>query len=397
MFSKTIVRYLSVFLIVLSLAGFAYAEEARPVVDELLIDRLVEKGVLNQEEAASIRADAAIKAQKAAAGKKKFNIESKTKIDLGGYVQAQYVNDDSAKDEFKVRRARLNLKGNISNVGWRLQVDAVQPLKDAVTSVSQNSTTKDVTTSTTKVVTRPILLDAYLDYSFDTYANLRVGQFKIPFGRENLESSPNLDTINRSQVTEKLVPGRDIRSQGRDIGAQTSGSFDFGGDRKIVEYAVGVFNGAGINVGEDNKRKDFGGRVVVYPIKGLGLGLAHYNGRTGSGGNIDRIRTGAELTYVVNNVSVKGEYIIGKDNSTDKYGWYAQVGYRFLNNLEAVAKYDSFDPNSNKAGDRTDVTTAGINWFVSKNAKIQANYEWKTEEGTKINNNVFLTQFQAQF
>jgi len=389
MFNKRIAGKISVALIALSLAGVASAED-KPVVDELLIDRLVEKGVLNQEEAASIRAEAAIKEQDAAAAKKKFSVQGKTKIDLGGYVQAQYVNDASAKDEFKVRRARLDLRGNLSNVGWRLQVDAVQPLKDVVTTVGPPS-------KTTKVVTRPILLDAYLDYNFDTYASVRVGQFKLPFGRENLESSPNLDTINRSQVTEKLVPGRDIGSQGRDIGAQVSGSYDFGGDRKIVDYAVGVFNGAGVNVGEDNKRKDVGARVVVYPIKGLGLGLAHYNGRTGSAGDVEKIRTGAEVTYAVDALTLKGEYVLGNDGVTDKYGWYAQAGYRFFNDYEAVVKYDSYDPNKDASGDRTDVTTAGLNWFVNKYAKIQANYEWKTEEGTKVDNNVFLTQFTAQF
>lgn len=367
--------------------------------NELLIDRLIEKGVLTQEDAAGIRAEAAIKAQEEAEKRKKFSVEGKSRIDLGGYIQAQYTNDNSnsARNEFKIRRARLDLRGNTPQTGWRLQVDAVQPLKDAVTSLSQNATTKDVTVKTSKVVTRPVLLDAYLDYNLHPYASLRVGQFKIPFGRENLESSPNLDTINRSQVTERLVPGRDIGSQGRDIGGQVSGVLDAGDGTKIAEYAVGIFNGAGINVGETNDRKDADIRLLLFPVQGLAVGAAYYNGKTGASADMDKIRTGVEAAYTVNGLFMKGEYIMGKDGSTDKYGWYAIAGYRFIPALEGVVKYDSLDPDEDAADDRTDVTTFGVNWLLSKSAKIQLNYEIKTEEGPKIANNAFLSQFQLQF
>lgn len=388
--TKVITKYLAVAFIILYFAGIAFA-------NELLIDRLIEKGVLTQDDAAGIRAESAIKAQEEAEKRKKFAVEGKSKIDLGGYIQAQYKNDESTKNEFNIRRARIDFRGGTPVVGWRLQVDAVQPLKNVVSSVSQNSTTKNVTTSTTKAVTRPIILDAYLDYNLHPYSNFRVGQFKIPFGRENLESSPNLDTINRSQVTEKLVPGRDIGSQGRDIGAQVGGKVDSVEGKKILEYAAGVFNGAGINVSDDNDHKDLDVRVLVFPVQGLSVGVAHYNGKTGAAGDTDKSRTGAEAVYTINSLAIKGEYISGRDGSTDKYGWYAQTGYRFVPDVEAVAKYDSFDPDKDKNGGRTDVATLGLNWFVNKSAKIQANYELKTEEGSKINNNVFLTQFQAQF
>lgn len=388
--TKIIAKYFTVIFIMLNLIGIASA-------NELLIDRLIEKGVLSQDDAAGIRAEGAINAQEEAEKKRKFVVEGKSKIDLGGYIQAQYTNDESTMHEFKIRRARLDLRGSTPEVGWRLQLDAVQPLKNVVSSVSQDSTTKNTTTATTKVVTRPVILDAYLDYNLYPYANFRVGQFKIPFSRENLESSPNLDTINRSQVTEKLVPGRDTGSQGRDIGVQVGGILDSREGKKLFEYAVGVFNGAGINVSEDNDRKDLDVRVLVFPVQGLSIGVAHYTGKTGTSGDIDKVRTGAEAVYSINSLSLKGEYISGRDGSTDKYGWYMQMGYRFVSALEAVAKYDSFDPDKDKSGDRTDVVTLGLNWFINKSAKIQANYEWKTEEGSEIDNNVFLTQFQTQF
>lgn len=77
--------------------------------------------------------------------------------------------------------------------------------------------------------------------------------------------------------------------------------------------------------------------------------------------------------------------------------WYVQGGYRFIPELEVVVKYDLFEPDKDTADDITKVETLGLNWFINKWAKIQANYEKKIEQGTEIENNVFTTQFQAQF
>lgn len=366
-------------------------------VDELLLDRLVEKGTLTQEDAAAIRADAAIKTQEELAQKKKFNVEGNTKFELGGYFQGQYIADETVGsfDEFRIRRARFDFKGDVSkNVGWRIQLDAVQTLKSVTATVSQSSTTKNVTTSTTKAVVRPVILDGYIDYKFYSFANFRIGQFYIPFSQENLQTDAKSDTINRSQVTEKLVPGRDNGSQGRDIGGQISGEYVT--ERKILEYTVGIFNGAGINTGDDNENKDVAGRVLVFPIQGLVVGVAHYNGKSGLA-ETNKIRTGAEISYIFTNASLKAEYVSGNDGVIEKYGWYVLSGYRFIPELETIVKYDSYDPDKSKTNDRTDMVTLGLNWSINKWTRIQTNYEWKTEEGTQVNNNDFLTQFQVQF
>ena len=45
----------------------------------------------------------------------------------------------------------------------------------------------------------PILLEANIDFSLSPNAYFRIGQFKVPFSQENLTSSSDLDTVNRSQ------------------------------------------------------------------------------------------------------------------------------------------------------------------------------------------------------
>ncbi|MBI4777688.1 hypothetical protein HY792_02005 [Candidatus Desantisbacteria bacterium] len=189
-------------------------------------------------------------------------------------------------------------------------------------------------------------------------------------------------------MTERLVPGRDI-------GGQVSGEFDFGTKKKI-EYAVGIFNGAGINVDDDNECKDIAGRILIFPIQDLSVGVSYYNGKSGAA-ETDKLRTGMELSYLINRLSIEGEYISGKDGNLEEYGWYAQIGYKFVPELEAVVKYDSYEPDKNKTDDKIDAATLGLNWVLNKWAKIQTNYEWKFEEGTKVSNDVFLTQYQVQF
>lgn len=371
-------------------------------ISEMLVDTLVAKGIVTPEQAAAIRAETAIKTQEENAQKKKSPVQGSSKIEMGGYIQVQCVDDDSAGrfGEMRIRRARLDLQGDAgASIGWRLQIDAVQPLKSLVQAVKQDSASKKVTAANTKAVVKSILLDAYLDYRFHPLLNARVGQFRVPFGRENIESDAMMDFINRSQVTERLVPGRDNGSQGRDIGGQFFGDSKFGKERKLAEYSVGVFDGAGINTGEDNHEKDIGGRVVGYPLECLSIGASYYSGKTGAS-LAEKRRTGGEFVLSLYNASLKGEYVTGNDSIVDKYGWYAQVSYKvklLSVEFEPGVRYDAFDPDEKKKLDRTDVITPGLNCYLAKRAKIQINYEVKREEDKQNRNNVFWTQFQVQF
>jgi phosphate-selective porin len=374
-------KKLSILLAVIILAGVrSWAVN----VDELLLDHLVEKGMVSAEAAAAIRADAAMKTQDEKAAMTSFPLNGQTKINASGCLQVLYSNDESASayDYFKVRRARLDFKGDVSRqVGWELQIDAVQTLK---------------TVAGTNVVSRPVILDALINYNLNPTLAVTTGQFKIPFGRENLASDGSLDTIDRAPVTEKLVPGRDNSSQGRDFGVQLAGSLDFGRDDKVLDYAVGCFNGSGLYYDEENRKKDLAGRLVYYPLKELTLGVDIYSGKSGTT-EADKLRTGLEFSWTAGKYFLKSEYITGRDGTTDKSGWYALAGAKLNPAVDLVARFDDYDPNTSAVNDRTDMTTWGLNWYLSKWARIQANYEIKSEEGAQINNNVTLIQAQVQF
>ena len=126
------------------------------------------------------------------------------------------------------------------------------------------------------------IFDAYANYRYEPWAQLRVGKFKTPVGLEQLQSDVNLSFNERSLVTD-LVPNRDV-------GVQLWGDINGG----VLSYAVGIFNGVGdyrntSNANVDNNG-DFAGRLFSQPFKNsdiealqnLGFGVA------GSSGNVSK-------------------------------------------------------------------------------------------------------------
>lgn len=301
--------------------------------------------------------------------KEELTVLTGQSLKLSGFTQVRYTHWQEGIDGFRMRRARVGLKGEIlKNINYRLQIDALKS---------------------------PVLLDAQIEIEFIPHARLRFGQFKVPFSLENLTSSSALDTINRSLTVEKLCPGRDIGANGRDIGVAVNGQFS------RIECFLGVFNGSGINKTDFNDQKDIAGRFVFYPGSSLTLGLSHYNGRYSShpgASVVERNRTGIDMFFIKDQLSVKGEYIFARDAQIESYAWYLQGGcYIMPEKLQAIVKYDSFDKNLDIQGDRISVMTLGLNWFFSEKTKFQINYEYHREDTNETSKNVILAQLQAGF
>ncbi len=294
---------------------------------------------------------------------------STAKLHLGGYTQVLYSYWEEGVDSFLVKRARLSLSGEIARkIKFKLQADAMKS---------------------------PILVDAQVDFEFNPYAGLRIGQFYVPFSRENRTSSSELDTILRSQVVDKLAPSRDIGSPGRDIGVMVFGKL------AIVEYMAGFFNGSGVNKADTNERKDFSARVVLRPASFISAGGSVYNGRHSvapGDGPFTRDRIGIEASIDSGAFSARLEYISGQDDQTKKAGWYFQGGcFISTKKIQAVVKWDSYDQDKDSASGRSDLLTLGLNWFFSEKTKLQVNLNSYLKESGETANRAILLQFQAGF
>jgi phosphate-selective porin OprO/OprP len=121
----------------------------------------------------------------------------------------------------------------------------------------------------------PQIFDAYVNYRYQPWLQLRAGKFKTPIGLEQLQSDVNTLFNERSLVTD-LVPNRDI-------GCQLWGDIAGG----VVSYQAAMLDGVGdarnntINAGF-NDSPEFAGRLFALPFKntelkglqGLGIGVA---------------------------------------------------------------------------------------------------------------------------
>ena len=360
-------------LIILSVTSFTnFAQTTNDV-----LDLLIKNKTISQVQADSVRAEAAIKQQDLDANKKSFFASASRLIQLSGYTQVRYqFQQEKGKiDGFDIRRARLDVRGNISPYfSYRLQTDFAGT---------------------------PKLLDAYAEIKVYDYLNFTVGQAKIPFSAENLASSNKMESIDRSQVVEALVArGKDeIGNQnGRDIGVQVGGSFGKFENRFIFDYKIGVFNGAGINAADKNDYKDIVGRLIAHPVKGFDLGGSYYNGTRFTTTNLDRERYGIELSYEYKRFFVRGEFIEGKDGAIKRNGWYAQTGYYLIPaKLQLIAKYDTYDTNTSASNDISTAYLIGGTYIFNNWSRIQAGYTIKQEEGASINNNFGVIQYQISF
>jgi hypothetical protein len=354
-----------------------------------ILNILVQKNLISQKDADSIRAEAAIAAQADLSKVKSYPVTATKKMTLAGYTQVRYqaLEEAGKADGFDIRRARLDVKGNISPYwSYRVQFD---------------------------LAGSPKLLDAYTEVKLNDYFNFTIGQAKVPFSLENLASSTKLELIDRSQVVEALTArGKDAggNQNGRDIGLQLGGTIFKIKDRPLVDYRLGIFNGAGINVADNNENKDLAVRLGVHPGAGLGISAALYDGtrfipevKTGTvvttpSKNVSRDRFGLDLSYDLKNFSLRSEFISGKDDQAEREGYYVLGGYYFFQKkLQLVAKYDFYDADKSKDNDASIWYVLGANLNFNANTKLQLNYTIKQEEGTNIDNNFTNVQLQIGF
>jgi phosphate-selective porin len=192
------------------------------------------------------------------------------KLTLRGYTQMRYnaflsgddsapsgvsrlrsVHDSSISDRgsFSLRRARLVLQGDVSDrVSLYFQSDFATAVNNQAGTERREGYVQ--------------LRDAYADIFIDKAKSLRLrlGQSKVPFGWENMQSSSNRLTLDRSDAINSAVPSE------RDLGVvayYTPASVDKiwerledGGQKLFGNYGafgLGVFNGQGINRTEQNR------------------------------------------------------------------------------------------------------------------------------------------------
>lgn len=319
-----------------------------------------------------------------------YNVKVSQKIELRGLTHIRYqLFEDSTKfDAFDLRRARLDFRGDIApKVGYRLH---------------------------TELAGSPKILDATFVYKPYEWLNVNVGQSKYPVCYDNLYSPWNLLTISRTQIDNSLsFRESDLygNQNGRDIGLWLSGKYSIGSEeakRPLLDYTLGIYNGSGINVADNNQDKDIAAALGISPIKDLWIFGRFLNGigRTTVQPTVDadRTRFGGNISYKYKSFLVEGEYLAASDESDslallERSGYYVTLGYTPIKDkLQIIARLDNYDPNTASEDNITNKYILAASYFFTKNTRIQLEYNLVLEEAeTQKENNLFAIQFQAAF
>lgn len=367
-------------LLVFAILFSAFTVKAQQNDD--LLNLLIQKKVVSQDEADSLRSDFAIKEQQKKDAQKSYPLSLGKTFNLTGLFQERYqaFQGTSGIDGFDTRRARLDFKGAITNK-WDYELYV-------------------------EFAGTPALVDGYTTYKVADFFKVSAGQFKIPFSIESLTSDSQLELIDRSQVEEALTSrAKDVlgNNNGRDIGAQISGSFAKLNNSYLFDYTFSVFNGNGINRADNNKDKDVAGRFTVHPVANLSVSYDFYHGRDIYGTSTAtqlRNRQGFDARYVYGPLSLTAEYDKGIDGAIHRDGWYGQAAYYLIpKKLQLAAKYDTYDANTVVYTDRSTWYIGGINYFFNPWTKLYLDYTYKREEiATAQNrNNLLAAEIQVQF
>ncbi len=316
-------------------------------------------------------------------------------ITVGGYIQANAEFGDAPdsrftdiNNRFLVRRARLGVQGTFAeHFDFKLEGDFGN---NSISGKSGYSAQ---------------LTDVYVNWNRYDFANLKIGQFKTPFGYEQLLPDTRIATVERS------LPN-DMLTLSRQIGIGISGDFL----EKRLGYSAGMFNGNGVNNGlNDNRDFQYVGRINGTPFTGKwgkqevvwnvgvngyasqddALKISGFGFDSSPAGGVDNLFTGSRAGWAVDTqfkvgpFALSGEYfrstfdpdngnntITTLDDKFDAAGWYVMATYDLLpKRLQAVGRFESFDPNTRISGNTTDVWTVGLNYFIKgDDVKLSANY-----------------------
>lgn len=295
---------------------------------------------------------------------------------LSGYVQAGYEWSDGSSSFF-IKRVRLDLRGALARtLDYRVQLE---------------------------FASSPKIVDAYLQYRPFRQLNFKLGEYKIPFTIENTDYVPlKFELIEYPLALQRLMGfaepiggryvggamqgGETLKDTGRDMGLTLHGSFFPCGERALLSYDVGVFNGAGINLRDNNRSKDVVARLTLRPVRGLTLSGSWYGGEYGAD-CLERQRVSAGVCYDRGRGVVRGEWIGGRTGyaATEEYaagtfdssGWYVLGGVRLTPTLMPVVRYDTLLSDTASDDSRQTNWTAGILWHPVKYLRCQLNYTYE--------------------
>ena len=381
-----------------------------------LEDVLKEKGIITEADYKEIVKSSPVK-YKLGDGFKFSSPDGKYNGTIGGMLQSRYTYtgldgaNDGAKtgqdsSMFEIKRVKLWLMGDayLKDITYKVQMH-ISNIK------------------TGKISNGGLLEDTFINYRLLDELNFRFGQTKVRFGRQGLVSSPVVQLVDKSMVTDAFFPGYDT-------GLMLHGKIAGG----IINYNVNVAGGVGQNTFRATTNNAFNARLTVDPLGEMkytesdvehsekplvSFGADYYLNKLSStemvfddknGNQLGFLKPGAGWFAIGNGISpaasqikaesvdfnmlsidaafkwqgffVQSEYMYGEasgqttHNKLISHGFYGQAGYFVIpKKLELNYRYSYLDPNRSVANDHWVENTAGICWYISQhNLKLGVDF-----------------------
>lgn len=245
------------------------------------------------------------------------------------------------------------------------------------------------------------LLGAWVDLNYMPEANVRVGQFHMPISLESILSSNSVKTMERSNVSDYLVPAWDV-------GVMVHGNIL----ENKLEYQFAISNGTGTNTrATENDNFMYSARLVGTPMKDESMSLQiganvmglHNSTMTGTypaplvdgwkGDLADRTLMGADVVFNMDALDVRAEFLQGTveiegQEDYEPSGFYVQGSYAIPMGdngkdqyIEPVVKYEVYDYDTASNKEESKITL-GVNYAPWKgiNYIFKVNYVATTIE-----------------
>jgi hypothetical protein len=338
-------------------------------------------------------------------------------VRLNGRLQEQFYyfgNEDYAattgpKSNFFTRRARIEARGQINEYVTVF----IQPSFEGGRSISGSNSCKPIiddqtggpdtlAVSCTFSGTGGVRLrDAWIDVRLNkpeakTALTVRFGQEKRPFSRYELTSSNNLPSMERGGGRGLLASqSNDLFGAAgllaHDVGMHARLEHKIDATGRMASILVGVYNGRGESVLDNNNAKSIGVRGYADFWKKLSIGgsfFSHDNivgtdsafRNSGYGVDVQWSRVGEEGFYGM------AEWLQGKDASAAKNkirGIQAVAAYNYrltsptswLYAIEPAVRFDFADPNTASAKNGSTLITGVVGFYMSSRAQFRVGVE----------------------
>ncbi len=270
--------------------------------------------------------------------------KAKQYFKITSFVQGMYEwsgdskgDDATGTSSFSIRRARMSITGDLykgkngAKLDYRFYFDLAR--------IKNNSNPNPI-------------LDMWVRYRPFKEFGIQFGQYKNPFTFEASISPSKYEFIDYSYAVCNLAKmGSDdvagLNVTARDMGFQFIGGFIHRDGYSIINYNIGVLNGNGLNLKDNNKSKDVYGVLTIKPSAKLSLATyyqwgeanlaeffdeAKIRGEYGWNGSTKYVRThrwGLGFKYDGDGPYARGEYIAGTTGKLVSEGAYLAGGYKF--------------------------------------------------------------------